>query len=204
MFSHGDRESPDGHRPDELPPFPWGCAADNPSAANRVHKHPPQYRLPLGRQQPESPVLQLSLIHILPVKEVETIVKESLEAVGLSGFSSRSPHALSGGEKRKLAIAGILAMKPKIIIFDEPFTGLDYPGVVQVLKQIVQLHKNCLLYTSCDLSQFRQAEHLKTAAICQDRARPVHKTVQPSCCSDDLHPRPQVEVVGIGKDDLSP
>ena len=77
----------------------------------------------------------------LPVKEVETIVKESLEAVGLSGFSSRSPHALSGGEKRKLAIAGILAMKPKIIIFDEPFTGLDYPGVVQVLKQIVQLHK---------------------------------------------------------------
>src|SRR5690606_6091161 len=51
------------------------------------------------------------------------------------------PHALSGGEKRKLAIAGILAMKPKIIIFDEPFTGLDYPGVVQVLKQIVQLHK---------------------------------------------------------------
>ena len=82
----------------------------------------------------------------LPVKEVETIVKESLEAVGLSGFSSRSPHALSGGEKRKLAIAGILAMKPKIIIFDEPFTGLDYPGVVQVLKQIVQLHKKDTQY----------------------------------------------------------
>lgn len=77
----------------------------------------------------------------LPVAQVETVVKESLAAVGLSQFFTRSPHALSGGEKRKLAIAGILAMKPKIIIFDEPFTGLDYPGVVQVLKEILRLHK---------------------------------------------------------------
>ena len=76
----------------------------------------------------------------LPAPQVKADVKESLEAVGLSRFSTRSPHTLSGGEKRKLAIAGILAMKPKVIIFDEPFTGLDYPGVVQVLKQIVKLH----------------------------------------------------------------
>ena len=76
----------------------------------------------------------------LPANQVKAVVKESLEAVGLSRFSTRSPHTLSGGEKRKLAIAGILAMKPKVIIFDEPFTGLDYPGVVQVLKQIVKLH----------------------------------------------------------------
>lgn len=77
----------------------------------------------------------------LPVDQVEAVVKESLEAVGLSRLSTRSPHTLSGGEKRRLAIAGILAMRPKIIILDEPFTGLDYPGVVQVLKQIIQLHK---------------------------------------------------------------
>jgi biotin transport system ATP-binding protein len=77
----------------------------------------------------------------LPVAQVETIVKESLEVVGLSQFSTQNPHALSGGQKRKLAIAGILAMKPKIIIFDEPFTGLDYPGVLQILRQILQLHK---------------------------------------------------------------
>ncbi len=76
----------------------------------------------------------------LPANQVKAVVKETLEAVGLSRFSTRSPHTLSGGEKRKLAIAGILAMKPKVIIFDEPFTGLDYPGVVQVLKQIVKLH----------------------------------------------------------------
>ncbi|HHU82212.1 MAG TPA: ATP-binding cassette domain-containing protein [Firmicutes bacterium] len=76
-----------------------------------------------------------------PPAQVGMIVKESLAAVDLSQFATRSPHALSGGEKRKLAIAGILAMKPKIIVFDEPFTGLDYPGVVQVLKEILRLHK---------------------------------------------------------------
>ena len=77
----------------------------------------------------------------LPAAQVESIVKETLAAVGLSQFASQSPHALSGGEKRKLAIAGILAMRPKIILFDEPFTGLDYPGIVQVLTQILRLHQ---------------------------------------------------------------
>lgn len=75
-------------------------------------------------------------------KEVNDRVKESLEAVGLSTFAHQQPHTLSGGQKRKLAVAGVLAMNPQIIIFDEPFTGLDYPGVLQVLKQIVDLHKN--------------------------------------------------------------
>ena len=77
----------------------------------------------------------------LPAAQVEAIVKETLAAVGLCQLSTQSPHALSGGEKRKLAIAGILAMKPKIILFDEPFTGLDYPGIVQVLRQILHLHE---------------------------------------------------------------
>ncbi len=76
----------------------------------------------------------------LPVREVERIVEESLRAVGLKELSFQNPHALSGGQKKKLAVAGVLAMNPDIIIFDEPFTGLDYPGVVQVLKQLVKLH----------------------------------------------------------------
>lgn len=77
----------------------------------------------------------------LPATQVEAVVQASLAAVGLSQFALQSPQTLSGGQKRKLAIAGILAMKPQIIILDEPFTGLDYPGVVQVLNQIVRLHK---------------------------------------------------------------
>lgn len=49
------------------------------------------------------------------------------------------PRTLSGGEKRRLAIAGILAMEPKIIFMDEPFANLDYPGVVQVIKTLLLL-----------------------------------------------------------------
>lgn len=74
--------------------------------------------------------------------EVERRVKEALEEMGLSAIAGEQPHTLSGGQKRKLAIAGILVMKPKIIVFDEPFTGLDYPGVLQVLKAIVTLQNN--------------------------------------------------------------
>lgn len=77
----------------------------------------------------------------LPRKEVNKLVNESLEAVGLEQCINQNPYALSGGQKRKLAIAGILAMTPKIIVLDEPFTGLDYPGVIQIIEQIIKLHK---------------------------------------------------------------
>ena len=73
--------------------------------------------------------------------EVDQLVKESLSLVGLSDLSTHNPYTLSGGQKRKLAVAGVLAMKPKVIMFDEPFTGLDYSGVVQVLEQLVNLHQ---------------------------------------------------------------
>jgi biotin transport system ATP-binding protein len=62
--------------------------------------------------------------------------------VDLADFAGQSPHLLSGGEKRRLAIAGILAMAPRVIAFDEPFASLDYPGVKQVLKQILALHQS--------------------------------------------------------------
>ncbi|MGD8883437.1 MAG: ATP-binding cassette domain-containing protein [Desulfobacterales bacterium] len=69
-------------------------------------------------------------------------VTQALEAVDLADFADQSPHLLSGGEKRRLAIAGILAMAPRVIAFDEPFASLDYPGVKQVLKQILALHQS--------------------------------------------------------------
>ena len=74
--------------------------------------------------------------------QINRRVKQALNAVGLTDFADQSPHLLSGGEKRRLAIAGILAMEPKVIAFDEPFASLDYPGVKQVLKQILALHQS--------------------------------------------------------------
>ena len=76
----------------------------------------------------------------LPIDAIAKITDTVLRAVDLKDFSTKNPHHLSGGQKRKLAVAGVLAMKSKVIIFDEPFTGLDYLGVRQVLLQLVELH----------------------------------------------------------------
>lgn len=74
--------------------------------------------------------------------EVEQRVMQALRTVGLVDHRDKSPYLLSGGEKRRLAIAGVLAMEPKVLVFDEPFSSLDYPGIQQVLKQVVSLHES--------------------------------------------------------------
>ncbi len=70
---------------------------------------------------------------------VKRRVAGALETVGLSRLADKPPYLLSGGEKRRLAIAGVLAMQPQVVAFDEPFSNLDFPGTKQVLKQMRQL-----------------------------------------------------------------
>jgi len=72
--------------------------------------------------------------------EVKVRVDSALDMVGLGDLNHKPCHLLSGGEKRRLAIAGVLAMQPGILVFDEPFANLDYSGVRQVLEQILRLH----------------------------------------------------------------
>lgn len=74
-------------------------------------------------------------------EEIRKRVKKALEVTNLQEKENASPHTLSGGEKRKLAIAGVLAMNPDVLVFDEPFSNLDYPGSKLILHQIVELHK---------------------------------------------------------------
>jgi len=73
--------------------------------------------------------------------EIHERVTEALSAVGLGHLSDQRPYLLSAGEKRRLSIAGVLAMIPRVIVFDEPFSNLDYPGIQQVLCQILSLYK---------------------------------------------------------------
>ncbi|RPJ16683.1 MAG: ABC transporter ATP-binding protein [Desulfobacteraceae bacterium] len=88
-------------------------------------------------------------------EEIEQRVDEALRVTGLTCLADARPHMLSGGEKRRLAIAGVLAMKPEILAFDEPFSNLDYPGTLQVLKQIIGLHKmgRTIIITTHDLEK---------------------------------------------------
>ncbi|MGD8262379.1 MAG: ATP-binding cassette domain-containing protein [Desulfobacterales bacterium] len=87
--------------------------------------------------------------------EVAKRVHNALGAVGLVHLADQRPHLLSGGEKRRLAIAGILAMEPKVIVFDEPFSSLDYPGVKQILSSMLTLHRSghTIVATTHDLEK---------------------------------------------------
>lgn len=74
-------------------------------------------------------------------EEVTERVEAALELVGIRHLAEKPCHMLSGGEKRRVAIAGVLAMQPEVVVFDEPFANLDYPGVCQVLGEMVKLRR---------------------------------------------------------------
>ena len=79
----------------------------------------------------------------MPDEEIDITVRKSLEMVGLSydEIADRSPFELSGGQKRRVAIAGVIAMKPEVLILDEPTSGLDPHAHQEVLNMIRKIHK---------------------------------------------------------------
>ena len=78
----------------------------------------------------------------LTQEECEERAKEALTHVGLDeSYYAKSPFELSGGQKRRVAIAGVLAMNPKVLILDEPTAGLDPQGRDEILDQIASLHE---------------------------------------------------------------
>ncbi len=80
----------------------------------------------------------------LSQEEIDYRVKEALELVGFNfkKIKDASPFDLSGGQKRRVAIAGVLAMKPDYLILDEPTAGLDPAGRNEIFEQIKKLHKS--------------------------------------------------------------
>ena len=76
----------------------------------------------------------------LSMEEVQDRVEDALARVGMSGFEKKAPHHLSGGQKKRVAIAGILAMKPEVMVLDEPTAGLDPQGVVDLSKLLRELN----------------------------------------------------------------
>jgi len=97
-----------------------------------------------------------------PTAELRRRVDSALGMTGLQGMEKRTPYTLSGGEKQLLAMAGLLAMEPKLIILDEPTASLDLEGRNKVLGLIKDLHARgiAIIYVTHNLEEAALAERV--------------------------------------------
>lgn len=107
----------------------------------------------------------------LPKEEIERAVEESLTAVGLdyAEIKDKSPFDLSGGQKRRVAIAGVIVTKPKILILDEPAAGLDPLGKREIMRLLHSLHGDwckTVIIVSHDMDEI--AENCTRACVVSD------------------------------------
>ncbi|MDR1948202.1 MAG: energy-coupling factor ABC transporter ATP-binding protein [Spirochaetaceae bacterium] len=114
--------------------------------------------------------------------EISERVRGALEAVGLTDKRAFPPRRLSGGEKRRLAAAGILAMGCETVIFDEPFANLDWPGVVltlEIIRDLKNSGKTVILLT----------HELEKVLAFADRLVILHR----GCIRDDGRPEEVIQ-----------
>lgn len=109
--------------------------------------------------------------------EINKRVKKAMEMVGLDyeKYKDKSPFELSGGQKRRVAIAGVVAMEPKILILDEPTAGLDPKGRDDILGKIKDLHKEY------NMTIILVSHSMEDVAKLADRILVMHKG---KCISD--------------------
>ena len=98
----------------------------------------------------------------LPSAEIRRRVDACLAMVGMTGFEKRAPHTLSGGEKRLLSIAGVVAMDPRYIAFDEPTAYLDPTGKQRVLEIIRRLNREgmAIIHIAHDMRDVAEADRV--------------------------------------------
>ena len=104
-------------------------------------------------------------------KEIRRRVDDALNAVGMYEFRKKGPHLLSGGQKQRIAIAGVLAMQPECIVFDEPTAMLDPSGRAEILSIIRDLHeqgKTIILITHF-MEEAAQADRI----VVMEKGRPI-------------------------------
>ena len=77
-----------------------------------------------------------------PTDKVKRVVDEALRIVGMTEFSDKPPHFLSFGQKKRVAIAGVLAMQPEVLIMDEPTSNLDPRATSEILHLLLRLNKD--------------------------------------------------------------
>jgi energy-coupling factor transport system ATP-binding protein len=107
--------------------------------------------------------------------EIRGRVEDALHLVGVDPdrFGRRSPFSLSGGEMRRVAIAGVLAMQPQVLVLDEPAAGLDPQGKQEILGQIRTLHRDRGLTVILITHSMDEAAQLVDRIVVMDRGQVV-------------------------------
>ncbi|HVN83364.1 MAG TPA: energy-coupling factor transporter ATPase [Candidatus Binatia bacterium] len=97
--------------------------------------------------------------------EIDERVAESLHAVGLSGCESADPFLLGKGQRQCLAVASLLALRPRALILDEPTTGLDYPEQCQMMELVSRLHRDGMTLIIITHSPWVVAEYARRGVL---------------------------------------
>jgi energy-coupling factor transport system ATP-binding protein len=93
--------------------------------------------------------------------EMRSRVAEAIAAVGLGGYERREPHTLSGGEKQRVALAGLLAVEPEVLVLDEPTSMLDAAGRHEVLERLEALRATrTVLHVTHHLEELLDADRV--------------------------------------------
>ena len=97
----------------------------------------------------------------IPREQMRERVREAIRAVGLEGYERREPHTLSGGEKQRVALAGLLALDPEILLLDEPTSRLDAAGRREVLERLEALRgARTVLHVTHHLEELLDADRI--------------------------------------------
>ncbi len=97
----------------------------------------------------------------VPREEMRERVDQAIRAVGLEGYERREPHTLSGGEKQRVALAGLLATGPEILVLDEPTSMLDAAGRGEILERLEALRaKKTVLHVTHHLEELLNADRI--------------------------------------------
>jgi len=124
------------------------------------------------------------------VKEAKRIAMETLSALSLDGFENRITHKLSGGEKRLVSLATVLAMKPEVLLLDEPTTGLDSQTTEQLIHILSEIKMSYVFISHNMDFLYRTTEKvygMEKGKLLTDAARISHMHVHVHECGHITH-----------------
>lgn len=136
-----------------LIPHEGDVIIDGVNTRDKKHRRDLRFKVGLVFQYPENQLFEETIAKDIAFgpynmklsnEEIDKRVKESMYMVGLDyqKYKDRSPFELSGGQQRRVAVAGIISMRPKLLVLDELTAGLDPQGRDEIFEQILNLYKN--------------------------------------------------------------